>query len=331
MSIKVLRPGLLSSIQDLGRFGYQKHGVIASGAMDVYALRVANLLVGNEEGAGALEMTLVGPELEIPEGTLLAVTGGDLAPVFNGKPLPMWRPVYIKRTGILKLGAAKSGCRAYLAVGGGYNIPVVMGSKSTYLKAGIGGFKGRALAAGDELCAGSLSTQTKKFGQVLKKLTGDFFAAPRWYAPHRVLHKDITVRVTSGGQFNEFSEESRHEFLHSPFTVTTRSDRMGYRLTGAVLNLQKPLEMISEAVAFGTVQVPPDGNPIILMADRQTAGGYPKIGQVALVDLPLIAQIKPGSKISFTEVSLRHAEELYLRREVAIKSIKAAVILNLKE
>ena len=334
MSIKVLHPGLLTSIQDIGRYGYQKHGVIVSGAMDAYSLRIANLLVGNEETTAALEITLLGPRLVIEQDILIAITGGDLSPTVDDTPIPMWRPVYLKQGSVLKFGACKSGCRAYLAVGGGYQLPAVMNSKSTYLRAGIGGFNGRAIKKDDCLTVAPLSERSARLMAKLAKNTNQSFSAPSWYfgSHHVTQHPAIPViRVTRGIQYDCFSNETKREVFHQIYQVTPQSDRMGYRLSGKPLMLAQPLEMISEAVALGTVQVPPDGNPIILLADRQTVGGYPKIAQVALVDIPKVAQIKPGGQMQFCEISGYEAEELYLARENLIDHVKTAIDLKLIE
>ncbi|WP_424768444.1 biotin-dependent carboxyltransferase family protein [Paenibacillus sp. sgz302251] len=331
MSISVLQPGMLSSIQDLGRFGYQKHGVIVSGAMDAYSLRTANLLVGNEEAEAALEMTLMGPSLLLKEDTLLAITGGDLSPTLNKQPVPMWRPLYVKAGSVLEFGACKSGCRAYLAVAGGYHIPVVMGSKSTYLRAGIGGYEGRALKEGDELALQPMTEQNIRLMRRLQKEAGSRSVAfTPWYAEGSILQQtgDITVRVTRGSQFEQFDDPSRQRFYSQPFQITPQSDRMGYRLSGPALQLKESLEMISEGVCLGTIQVPPDGNPIILLADRQTAGGYPSIAQVAAVDIAVIAQMKPGQKLTFQEITVKEAEQLYFDRERDMEEMKTAIHLK---
>ncbi|MBP2637326.1 MAG: urea amidolyase related protein [Firmicutes bacterium] len=334
MSMTVIRPGLLSSIQDQGRYGFQKYGVIVSGTMDSYALRVANILVGNEESEGVLEMTLMGPTLKLEQDMLIAITGGDMVPTINSVPVPMWRPVYVKQGSVLAFKGCRPGCRSYLAVAGGYDIPSVMGSKSTYLRAGIGGFGGRALQQDDVLpVQNSLSTRARR---LLKQLSISIqdkeFAAADWCAAKaHILHSSqpITVRVTSGSQYEYFSPESKEQFFSQPFRVTPQSDRMGYRLAGPELTLSQPLEMISEAVALGTVQVPPDGNPIILLADRQTAGGYPKIAQIAAVDVAIIAQTRPGEQIRFQEISLQEAQRLYLEREEYLHQLRQAIGLRL--
>lgn len=322
MSITVLRAGLLTTLQDLGRNGYQKYGVIVGGAMDNYSLRIANILTGNEENAAALEMTLTGPSLQFEQDTVIAITGGNLSPTIAGSPVPMWRPVTIKKDSILDFGPCRSGCRAYMAVSGGFTIPKVLGSNSTYLRAGIGGYEGRALQGGDILPVGQPLIQP---GTVTFPAR---FSAPQWYAgktPVSAAGKPVSVRVLRGGQFNQFSPASQQALFQDEFRVTPRSDRMGYRLSGPALTVSEPRDMISEAVSLGTIQVPPDGNPIVLLADRQTTGGYPKIAQVVLADIPRIAQSKPGTSLRFQEVSLDEAESLYLENETGIRQVRAAI------
>ncbi|WP_141432171.1 biotin-dependent carboxyltransferase family protein [Bacillus sp. 03113] len=332
MSIRVMRPGLLTSIQDLGRYGFQQHGVIVSGAMDALSLRVANLLVGNEEKEAVLEMTLVGPSISFEEDSLIAITGGDLSPNINGNPVSGWRPIFVKKGSILKFGPCKEGCRTYLALAGGYDIPKKMNSKSTYLLGGIGGFNGRALKAGDVLASGSMSEKSNRlFNQLKLKQKESPFATTGWFVNRKEflpLRKSPVIRVMNGRQFDLFKRSSCSEFFTLPFKVSSQSDRMGYRIAGPKIELNEKVEMISEAVTHGTIQIPPDGNPIILLADRQTTGGYPKIGQVVSVDLPLIAQTKPGEEIYFSNITHEEAEQLYLERERKLKALEAVISLN---
>lgn len=332
MSIRVIRSGLLTSVQDLGRYGLQKHGVIVSGAMDSFALRVANLLVGNGEGEGALEITMLGPTLLFEENSLISVCGGSLSPRIDGHPVPEWRPVYVKRGSVLQFGAPLSGCRAYLAVAGGFDVPVVMGSRSTYLRAGIGGFQGRALREGDVLPVRPPSEWAARRMNELAATAGSHsFAASGWGVSREILPaygKNPVLRVVRGTQFDRFAPDSRERFFNSEFLVTPQSDRMGYRLAGPRLSLSKREELVSEAVSAGTVQVPSEGNPIVLLADRQTTGGYPKIAQVITVDLPVIAQVKPGEKIRFQEIPLDAAQELYVLREMELRLLKQGVAMK---
>ena len=330
--ITIIKPGLLSSVQDLGRFGYQKYGVIASGVMDPLAHRIANLLVGNDENMPTVEITLLGPTIQFHQDTLIAICGGSFSPTINGKQIPSWRSVFVKKDSLLKFGKCdRDGCRAYLAVSGGISVPLLMGSASTYLRAGIGGFNGRALVSGDHLSIGAPSfLATSMIHFFTKKLKEDFIESG-WSVSHisiPIQKRATPVRIIKGKEFHLFSKEGQEYLFNKSFEITTESDRMGYRLQGTSLFLEKSQEMVSEAVNFGTIQVPPDGNPIILMADRQTTGGYPKIGQIATVDLTTIAQSKPGDNLTFKEVSHIEAQQLLLQREKAIRHLKKGIYLQ---
>ncbi|TLS38667.1 biotin-dependent carboxyltransferase family protein [Pseudalkalibacillus caeni] len=332
--ILITKPGLLTSVQDLGRYGYQKYGVIASGVMDQLAHRVANLLVGNPDNEPTIEITLLGPVIEFQEDALISLCGGDLSPTIDGNPIRTWRAVLVKKGSQLRFGQSKNGCRAYLAVAGGINVPTVMESSSTYLRAEIGGFQGRALKAGDQVSTGALNDISRS---ILKHLSfedkGESFVEMDWSVATDLVpnfESPATVRVIRGRQYDLFSEESRSRFYSEPFTVTTQSDRMGYRLTGPHLELETPAEMISEAVNFGSIQVPSEGNPIVLLADRQTTGGYPKIGQIATVDLPIIAQLKPSDTITFEEISHGEAQLLYIEREQKLQQLYQGISLKLR-
>ncbi|MRX53890.1 KipI antagonist [Bacillus sp. HMSC76G11] len=330
MTIKVNKSGLLTSIQDLGRYGSQKYGVIASGAMDTLSHRIANMLVGNSENEAAVEMTMLGAHFEFQSDSMISICGGDLSPILNDRPAKMWRPLFVKKGSLLTFGGAKKGCRAYLAVAGGIEVPEVMGSKSTYLRAGIGGYEGRAIENGDILSVGKMSEQSIKLHEALHDSA--LYSEIEWSAsPEFIpfLREDESVRVIKGRQFEDFSEESKSMIFSETFKITPKSDRMGYRMEGPKLTLEDKTEMISEAVSFGTIQVPADGNPIILLADRQTTGGYPKIAQVASVDLPYLAQFKPGEVVRFKEISLEEAQELLIDRERRLHLLKQGMLLKL--
>ncbi len=334
MSIRVLRPGLLTSVQDLGRFGFQKYGVIVGGGMDPLALRVANLLVGNDEKEAVLEITLVGPSLLIERDALLSLTGADLSAKIGEAPFPMWRPVYVKKGSVINFGSCKSGCRAYLAVAGGFALEPVLGSKSTYLRGGIGGYHGRALAAGDVLCVNNIPEKSRAMMERLQaEVKGADHAAAEWSVGREVRRfheRRGALRVIRGRHFSLFTENSQRDFFQHFFLITPQSDRMGYRLKGPALELKEPKEMISEAVSHGTIQVPPDGNPIVLLSDRQTIGGYPRIAQVVTVDFPVVAQLKPGDRIRFEEISLAEAEQLYVAREREMQELKTGIAFKMK-
>ncbi|MBX6364775.1 MAG: biotin-dependent carboxyltransferase [Gemmatimonadetes bacterium] len=326
MNVRVLAPGLLTTVQDLGRAGHQHEGVAVGGAMDELALRVANLLVGNAEGDAALEATLAGPCLEFDEDALVAITGAALPATVDGRPVPAWRPLRVPAGATLALGRATAGCRAYIAVAGGIDVPPVLGSRSTHLRAGIGGRDGRALRRGDALPVGPSSPLSRR---IAAALPADGIA--RWGAGpsiRPVLDAEPTLRIIRDRHFDALTPASRRRLLECVLRVGAQSDRMGYRLEGAVLGLTAPVEPISEAVTFGTVQLPPGGAPIVLMADRQTTGGYPRLAHVATVDLPLLAQLPPGGRLRLREVSLEEAQRLYLARGRDLARLRLAIQLH---
>lgn len=332
MSIAVIRPGPLTTVQDLGRFGYQRFGVVAGGVMDDWAPRLANAAVGNGERDATLEITLQGPVMRFDAAALVAICGADLAPRIGSAPFPQGRPVLVRAGAVLEFRGGAQGCRAYLAVRGGIRVPVVMGSRSTYVRAALGGLEGRALRKGDQIPIAAYAPGW------YPALDGEFarrqepFAAPRWsVGPTAVPARARRVRVIAGPQWDLFSQETRELFLGTEFGVSVNSDRMGYRLTGAMLGLRRPAEMISEAVTFGTIQVPPDGNPIILMADRQTTGGYPKIAHVATVDLPRLAQSRPLENFAFELVTLAEAQQAYLARERELARIRESIDMQRRQ
>jgi antagonist of KipI len=332
MSIRVLQPGRLTSVQDLGRDGYQRHGVVVGGAMDPFALRVANVLVGNPEATAVCEMTLAGPTLRFEQDALVAVCGADLTPQIAGQTIGSYRPVAVRRGSVLQFGEPRRGCRAYLAVAGGFDVPLVMGSRSTYLRARLGGFHGRALQVGDVLSLGPLpESARRRVDRWLHAAGSQPLFRPTWSAAtdRTPTHGEgIVVRAMRGGQCDWFDAASQELFFSAEFEVTSQSDRMGYRLAGPTLHLVTPRELISEAVSAGTVQVPPAGLPIALMADRPTTGGYPKIATAATVDLSALAQARPGDKIRFEEVSLAAAQQLLRTREAEFAKLKLAVALR---
>ena len=323
--LKILKNSLQTTVQDLGRSGFQKYGVIASGSMDPYAHRLANLLVSNEEQAATLEITLVGPAIEFTEDTVIALCGGDLSPKLDGQAAPMWRMLSVKKGNTLTFGEPRIGARCYLAIAGGIDVPEVMGSRSTYLRAGIGGFQGRALKKGDAVPVGEISQQKLLSLLQCAENDSDWLVSPVRY------FEEPVIRMMTGRQFGLFDDDSKRRIFQEAFAVSSNSDRMGYRLEGAPLALETPAELISEAVAFGSVQVPADGKPIVLLADRQTTGGYPKIGQIASVDLPLISQLKPGQQLRFKEISLADAQQCWIEQEQMIRQIKAAIKLKREE
>lgn len=298
--IEVIKPGFFTTVQDLGRWGYQRYGIGTAGALDSFALTAANLLLGNAEEAAGLEITLAGPLLKFHQDTLVAITGADLNPRLNEKPIPTWTAFFISAGSILSFGQKKSGVRAYLAVWGGIDVPPIMGSRSTYLLGRFGGLEGRPLKAGDILPLLPCPSQ-------VPELAGR--SLPISLRPP--YQRNPCLRVILGPFIDYFSAEGREAFLTSAYTITPQSDRMGYRLQGTPITRAINAELITCGLANGTIQVPPDGQPILLLADRQTIGGYPIIATVINADLPLAAQCAPGDKLRFQATTLIAAQEAF--------------------
>lgn len=301
MALEVVAPGFLTTVQDLGRLGYEGFGVPVAGAMDGYALRAANSLVCNPWEAAALEITAAGPTLRATEVCLIAVTGGGLGLRINGIKLPLWMAAIVRRGATISFEGQPGGCRAYLAVAGGFELPQVMGSRATYLRGGFGGYQGRALRAGDTLEVGR--TDCDLFGR----------AGEKWPESLRPPYADTpTVEVILGPQDDHFTEEGIRAFLTGEYHVDSRSDRMGYRLHGPIIAHKSAADIVSDGMVLGAVQVPADGQPIVMMADRQTTGGYPKIATVVSVDIPLLAQCVPGaSSVRFRPTTVEAAQARY--------------------
>jgi len=322
MTMHVVSPGALTTLQDLGRYGFQRFGVSASGVMDEWSHRVANIIVGNDDNEATLEVTLAGPTLLFDLPCLISICGANLSPSIDGVLIPMWVPILVTAGSRLQFGRRIDGARAYIAVRGGYQATMVMNSKSTYLRCGFGGFEGRMLRAGDSFTAGGGECLKDGFLSDLENCDQPFLAVPSPEIAPLTIASPQVIRVVPGQQWEKFAEQSRSNFVSKEFRVTPQSDRMGYRIQGEALSLEAPLEMISEAVTFGTVQVPPDGNPIILMADRPTTGGYPKIATVVRVDLPLLAQIFAPGALMFALITIQEAQSLYLAREDELSRLR---------
>jgi antagonist of KipI len=262
--------------------------------------------------------------------TLFALAGGDLEARIDDTPIPVWHPVLAPAGSTLRFGRAIRGCRAYVAVAGGIDVPPVFGSRSTYVRASFGGLEGRALRTGDVLRTFPPSETARRIRDSLAVDTPRVSIA-RWSLGITLRPRyaaDVVVRVLEGAHASLLSAESRSAFVESRFRVSSSSDRMGYRLEGSALALRAPTELMSEGVAFGTVQLPPGGAPIVLMADRQTTGGYPRIAEVASVDLPLVAQLRPGDALRFRPISLSEAQRLYLERETELAQARAGIALR---
>jgi antagonist of KipI len=314
MSLTVVSPGLLTTVQDGGRFGHASIGAGASGAMDTVALRLANILVGNAENAAALEITLRGPRLRCDVDCLIALTGAPVEARSDASVMPMWRPLSLRAGTELEFGSIHSGSRSYVAVAGGVQTASLLGSRSVDVNAGIG----RALAAGALLpiTASALRESVKWSLDPLP-----------WFDATSV----DPIRLIAGAHFAQLDAASQRALLAAEFRIGTDSNRVGYRLEGAKLALREPLEMVSAGVVPGTVQLPPGGTPIVLMAEAPTVGGYPRIAYLAEVDLPRLAQRRPGERVRFTQVSPEAAQTLYLERERAISALAQTVRERLHE
>ena len=301
MRIKVIAPGVLTTVQDGGRFGHQAAGIPEAGAMDRASLALANRLAGNPAGAAALELTVFGGTFEFDGDGTIALTGADMHPLRNGSPVPMNLAIEMEPGDRLELGAAEKGVRTYLAVSGGIDVPVVLGSRSTDLKSRLGGLEGRKLKAGDVLESGAAAlaeAQEPFFGPVLQRLAQA--ANP----------EGITqIRFLFGPQDAMFSEEAKRTFTENIYTLSAACDRMGYRLEGPAVLSRNGTDILSEGICFGSIQVPANGQPIVMMADHPTTGGYAKIGTVLSEDLPLMAQLGPGKRICFVPVTLEELGE----------------------
>jgi biotin-dependent carboxylase-like uncharacterized protein len=316
----VIKPGMLSSFQDAGRHGHQPLGISVVGAMDQRAHRLANILVGNDAQTASLEITLTGPTLKFKEPCCIALSGADLSATLNGQTVALNRPLIVRPQDELAFGARKHGTRCYLAVHGGFALTPVLGSTSTYLRSHFGGWHGRALQKGDEI---ALARQLKN--KSLEAVAMELWAI-KIYLPAAIADSSRQrIRLIKSALWNEFTPESCVALLTETFRVSPDSERMGYRLTGTPLLMSKPRQLLSEATTFGTIQVPAGGQPIILMADRQTTGGYPKMAYVATVDLPLLAQRAPGDALKFEAITLERAQELDAARERAWQALSQTV------
>lgn len=303
--IEVIKPGLSTSVQDLGREGYQQFGMVVAGAVDLFALQIGNILVGNKREAAGLEVVLMGPKLRFLKDTVIAICGANLSPTIDGNPIPLWKSYIIYEGQTLSFGKPIIGAYAYIAVSGGITTPEVMGSRATYQKAAIGGLNGQFLSKGDVLPTGEPNLANSG-RQLQPNLVPDY-------------NKPRKIRVILGPDQAAFTKEGMHTFLTETYQITTQTDRMGTRLKGPKIIHTEAADIISDAIFPGTVQVPANGQPIILLADRQPTGGYTRIATVISEDIPRVAQSQPGTELTFEVVTLELAQKLYQRRERLLK------------
>ncbi|HEV7122224.1 MAG TPA: biotin-dependent carboxyltransferase family protein [Rhodanobacter sp.] len=316
MSVSVLKPGLLSTLQDAGRPGHAAIGVGRAGAMDLPAWRLANALVGNHDGEAALECTLLGPTLRFERAAWIALTGAPIQARVGAIELPAWTACHIPASGIVQLGGMASGCRSYLAVRGGFDVAPVLGSRSTDLHARLGHAGGRALQTGDVLPVGDA-------GALCGSVAADTAKALSWRLDPQPWFDfaSAPIALLRGSHWPQLGHDSQQRLYDATFHVDKDSNRTASRLDGPALRLHAPLELISEAALPGTVQLPPSGQPIVLLAEAPVTGGYPRIGQVAAVDLPRLAQRRPGDTVCFRRDTMEHALTRLAEREQALAAL----------
>ena len=309
---KVLKPGLLTTVQDPGRLGNRHFGVPVSGGVDGWALKAANVLVGNNPACACLETTLSGPTIQFLCDCAAAITGADMQPELSGTPVPLWESFYCRSGEILRFGYKKTGCRSYIAFSGGIEVPVVLGSRSTFLTAGFGGFQGRRLEAEDILNTSVVDTGRDNIG----------LRYPEYVRP--VYSPEIKVRTLMGIDRDCFSQKDYARFHSETFTVTNRLNRTGCSLAGPMISTESPAVAESFPVAPGSIQITPAGNPIVLLHDAQSTGGYPQIAVVITADLGQLGQAVPGDKIIFEETDGKTAQKLLTSRTEELYCLEMA-------
>lgn len=315
MGIFVEDGGILTTVQDEGRFGYQQYGVSPTGPMDSRSFYYANILAGNPKGEGALEISFMGPRLRFRKSNVIAITGGDLSPRINGEEIPMYQAVAVKEGEVLSFGPMKNGCRGYIAFAGGLDVPLVMGSKSTLLRNKLGGIQGRKLQQGDEI--GFVNPKDTLPNMEERRIPREVFPT-----------KEVVLRVVTGPQDDEFTEQGLKNFFWHSGVISNEYDRMGCRIERDPVEHKGDGNINTDGISLGSIQVPTNGQPIIMLADRQSTGGYAKIGTVVTVDIPLLTQSMPGTRIRFIKVSLELAQDLYIRQLDKLKELEARLNRN---
>jgi antagonist of KipI len=319
MSILIQKAGILSTVQDTGRAGFRHYGINPNGIMDTTAASIINLLLGNPASEGVLEMHFPADTIRFEENAVFAVGGAEFGAELDGGPVQNWRPIFASKGGTLKFTSKILGNRAYLAAAGGFHLERWLGSLSTNRVAGLGGFCGRKLKNGDRIFLNSAGAAPARSNyRVSPSLVPRYGRFP-------------TVRITAGAEFDLLNALGQETFLKENFTISADSDRMGFRLRGKTIHLLNETELVSSAVSFGTVQLLPDGQAIVLMADHQTSGGYPRLANVVAVDLPLLAQLGPGDKVAFHLVTINEAEDLILEFERDLNLLRTACGFLAKE
>jgi antagonist of KipI len=309
---QLLMPGLFTTVQDLGRYGYLKYGVPISGAMDTFSLVAANSLAGNSLNDACLEITLVGPELQALGRTQIALTGGDISPRINDKDVSMWQTLTVQEGDVVSFGKMKSGCRAYVSIRGGIDTPIILESRSTYVRGSFGGMSGRQLKIGDII---------EGFGT---RLLNHEYSMPEESVPQ--FTDQFRANVILGPQANMFTDRGIDTLLSNPYKVTLEADRMGYRLQGPTIEHKTKADIVSDALLPGSVQVPKNGQPIVMMRDAQTTGGYAKIAVVISSDLSMLGQAKPKDIVEFVKTTTSQAHAMLIEYQKRLSSLSNVLI-----
>lgn len=323
MAFSIIKPGLLDTIQDLGRHGFGNWGVNPGGAMDIYAAQVANLLVGNDQHEAVIEIHFPGPQILFEQNTLIAITGADFSPMVNDEMIPRWQPVVVRKNTVLHFPSLVQGGRCYLSVHGGYCLKKWLNSYSTSLKAGVG----LQLKKGDEL---PFNESTIYFAGLLKE-QNNFEILPWRVNTEKIYQFPHEIGVIPGHEWPLLSGVSQESFTEDNYIIHPSSDRMGYQLNGVPLAMNAPVELVSSAVSFGTIQLLPGGQLIVLMADHQTTGGYPRIAHVVSAHLPKLAQLRPSDTIQFKLMDLESAEQLLVSRQKELHILQRSCMDHLNE
>ena len=325
MSFRIIKAGIQDTVQDLGRYGYQQSGINPGGVMDKFSAQVANMLAGNDNNKAVIELYFPASVFMFNEPVLIALSGGDFSASINGEKIPSLHPVLVNKNAILQFHKTVNGARAYLAVHGGIDVPEWLGSRSTHLKAGCGGYNGRALQKYDEV--------TFSVSNIFSSLLGEKeFSVLPWQTDDN--WGDITkeeILILPGNEWDRLTESSKENFSMTSFLITNQSDRMGYRLNNIPLHTITREEIVSSAVNFGTVQLLPDGKLIILMADHQTTGGYPRVSHVISAHHKKLAQMKAGDKIRFRLTNQQTAEKLFIKQQQHLQQLQNACTFRLQE
>lgn len=327
MSLTIVKAGLHDTVQDLGRYGFGSWGVNPGGAMDRYATQLANILAGNETSEAVIEMHFPGPQILFNQNALIAISGADFTPVLNDQPVSLWKPILVRRNTILQFSQWKQGARCYLAVHGGLAIEKWLNSYSTNTKAHAGGLAGRRLEKGDEINFGESHIY---YAGLLKE--GSELQPLNWKACIKMAYENPNeVHFIPGREWDLLHNISKNDLLNETFSVHSLSDRMGYHLKGMPLTVSEKKDLLSSGVSFGTMQLLPNGQLIVLMADHQTTGGYPRIGHIISAHLPKFAQLRPSDEVKFVMTDIQAAEDLFFSQQREINIIKRSCLCNLNK